>query len=44
MTGRRLVLALIDCDDPAVHAVLATATDLEGLRARIEAEASSTAA
>ena len=44
MTGGRLVLALIECDDPAVQAVLATATDLDGLRARIEAEITSTVA
>ncbi len=44
MTGRRLVLALIACDDPTVRAVLATATDLDGLRARIEAEVASTVA
>jgi hypothetical protein len=41
MTGPRLVLALIDCDDPAVRAVLATATDLDGLRARIDPEVTS---
>lgn len=38
LTGRRLLLALIGSDDPVVSAVLATATDLDGLRARMEAE------
>jgi hypothetical protein len=36
MTGERLVLALLDCDDPQVRAVLATATDLDGMRVRLE--------
>jgi Clp amino terminal domain, pathogenicity island component len=44
MTGQRLALALIESDDPVVGAVLATATDLDGLRARIEAEVAPTVA
>jgi hypothetical protein len=36
MTGQRLALALLESDDPVVHAVLATGTDLDGLRARLE--------
>ena len=37
MTGARLLVALTRSDDPAVRAVLATATGLEGLRAQAEA-------
>jgi hypothetical protein len=37
MTGPRLALALLESDDPVVRAVLATATDIDGLRARLEA-------
>ncbi len=37
MTGPRLLVALIRSDDPAVRAVLATATGLDGLRAQAEA-------
>ncbi|WP_151081464.1 Clp protease N-terminal domain-containing protein [Nocardioides cynanchi] len=37
MTGRRLALALLDSEDAGVRGVLATATDLDGLRARLEA-------
>jgi ATP-dependent Clp protease ATP-binding subunit ClpA len=44
MTGQRLVLALIDSDDTVVGTILATATDLDGLRARIEAEVAPTVA
>jgi hypothetical protein len=36
MTGERLVLALLDCDDPHLRALLATATDLDGMRVRLE--------
>jgi Clp amino terminal domain, pathogenicity island component len=36
MTGQRLLLALLTSDDTVVGAVLATATDLDGLRARVE--------
>jgi len=36
MSGRRLALALLDCDDAGVRGVLATATDLDGLRARLD--------
>lgn len=36
MTGQQLALALTGCDDPVVQAVLATATDLDGLRARLQ--------
>jgi hypothetical protein len=35
MTGPRLLAALLRSDDPVVLAVFATATDLEGLRARV---------
>ncbi len=37
MTGARLLVALIGSDDPAVQAVLATGTGVEGLRAQAEA-------
>ena len=37
MTGARLLVALTRSDDPAVQAVLATSTGLEGLRAQAEA-------
>ncbi len=37
MTGARLLVALIRCDDPTVQAVLATAHGAEGLRAQAEA-------
>jgi hypothetical protein len=37
MTGPRMLVALIRSDDPAVQAVLATATGLEGLRAQADA-------
>jgi hypothetical protein len=37
MTGQRLALALLESDDSVVRAVLATATDLDGLRARLDA-------
>jgi hypothetical protein len=36
LTGRRLALALLESDDSVVRAVLAGATDLDGLRARLE--------
>jgi hypothetical protein len=36
LTGQRLALALLGSDDSVVRAVLATATDLDGLRARLE--------
>jgi Clp amino terminal domain, pathogenicity island component len=36
MTGQRLLLALLTSDDAVVGAVLATATDLDGLRIRVE--------
>jgi hypothetical protein len=36
MTGPRLALALLDSDDTGVRAVLATATDLDDLRGRLE--------
>jgi len=42
MTGARLLVALLRSDDPAVRAVLATAHDLDGLRAQAEAATSST--
>jgi hypothetical protein len=42
MTGRRLALALLECDDSVVRAVLATASDLDGLRARLEAGVTAT--
>jgi hypothetical protein len=37
MTGARLLLALTRSDDPAVQAVLATSTGIDGLRAQAEA-------
>ena len=37
MTGARLLVALTRSDDPAVQAVLATSTGIEGLRAQAEA-------
>jgi hypothetical protein len=37
MTGARLLVALTRSDDPAVQAVLATATGLDGLRTQAEA-------
>jgi ATP-dependent Clp protease ATP-binding subunit ClpA len=37
MTGARLLVALTRSDDPAVRAVLATSTGIEGLRAQAEA-------
>ena len=37
MTGARLLVALTRSDDPAVQAVLATATGLDGLRMQAEA-------
>jgi len=37
MTGPRLLVALTRSDDPAVQAVLATSTGIEGLRAQAEA-------
>jgi hypothetical protein len=37
MSGARLLVALTRCDDPAVQAVLALATGIEGLRAQAEA-------
>ena len=36
MTGQLLALALLESDDAVVRGVLATATDLDGLRARLE--------
>ncbi len=36
MTGPQLALALTGCDDPVVQAVLTTATDLDGLRSRLQ--------
>jgi hypothetical protein len=39
MTGQRLALALLKSDDSVVRAVLATATDLDGLRSRLRADA-----
>jgi hypothetical protein len=43
LTGARMLVALTRSDDPAVRAVLATATNPEGLRARAEAVAQPTA-
>jgi hypothetical protein len=40
MTGARLLVALTRSDDAAVQAVLATATEVDGLRAQAEAAAS----
>jgi len=37
MTGARLLVALTRSDDPAVQAVLASSTGIEGLRAQAEA-------
>jgi hypothetical protein len=37
LTGPRMLVALTRSDDPAVEAVLATSTDVEGLRAQAEA-------
>jgi hypothetical protein len=37
MTGARMLVALTRSDDPAVRAVLATSTGIEGLRAQAEA-------
>ena len=37
MTGARLLVALTRSDDPAVQAVLATSTGLDGLRMQAEA-------
>jgi hypothetical protein len=37
MTGARMLVALTRSDDPAVQAVLATSTGIEGLRAQAEA-------
>jgi hypothetical protein len=37
MTGARMLVALTRSDDPAVRAVLATSTGVEGLRAQAEA-------
>jgi hypothetical protein len=42
MTGPRLALALLESDDTVVRAVLATATDLEGLRGRLETAVTAT--
>ncbi len=42
MTGARLLVALTRSDDPAVQAVLATSTGIEGLRAQAEAAVSPT--
>jgi Clp amino terminal domain, pathogenicity island component len=39
LTGARMLVALTRSDDPAVRAVLATATGIEGLRAQAEAAA-----
>jgi hypothetical protein len=39
MTGARLLVALTRSDDPAVQAVLATSTGIQGLRAQAEAAA-----
>ncbi len=36
LTGQRLALALLESDDSVVRAVLSTATDLDGLRTRLE--------
>jgi hypothetical protein len=44
MTGQRLLLALLRCDDSVVSALFATATDLEGLRLRVEAAVTGTPA
>ena len=44
MTGQRLVLALVESGDPVVNEILATATDLDRLRARIRAEVAPTVA
>jgi hypothetical protein len=44
MTGQRLLLALLGSDDAVVAAVLATATDLDGLRARVESAVTPTSA
>jgi Clp amino terminal domain, pathogenicity island component len=44
MTGRRLALALLGSDDPVVGELLATASDLDGLRAALEGEISPTVA
>ena len=43
MTGARLLVALLRSDDEAVRAVLATAQDLDGLRAQAERAARPTA-
>ena len=37
MTGARMLVALTRSDDPAVRAVLATSTGIDGLRAQAEA-------
>ena len=42
LTGARLLVALTRSDDPAVRAVLATSTGLDGLRAQAEAAVSPT--
>ena len=42
LTGARLLVALTRSDDPAVQAVLATSTGLDGLRAQAEAAVSPT--
>jgi hypothetical protein len=44
MTASRLLVALLRSDDPAVQAVLTTATDREVLLTRVEAEARQTTA
>jgi Clp amino terminal domain, pathogenicity island component len=36
ITGARLLVAMTRCDDPAVRAVLATSTGIDGLRAQAE--------
>jgi hypothetical protein len=41
MTGARLLVALTRSDDPAVQAVLATSTGIDGLRAQAEAAVAS---
>ena len=43
MSGARLLVALTRSEDPVVQAVLADATDLDGLRAQAEAAVTPTA-
>ena len=43
MSGARLLVALTRSEDPVVQAVLADATDLDGLRTQAEAAVSPTA-